>query len=483
MNFDAVICFEIHAELKTKTKLFCQCAIDSGASSNHQICPVCTGQPGTLPVLNKKAVEYCIRAGLALNCEINKQAGFARKNYFYPDLPKGYQISQYDQPLCKNGYLEITGDDGRPYKVGINRIHLEEDAGKLLHFSSADDSPNYSLVDYNRSGVPLIEIVSDHTRNHIRSLKEAKIYLESVRQILQYVDVSDCIIEQGQFRCDVNVSLRRKGEKDFGDRVEIKNMVSFKFIQEALEYEIRRQSEILESGGLVSQETKLFDENKGVTIPMRSKEDAPDYRYFPDPDLVDLECDQTFIQAIRQGISELPSERMARFATDYNLSKKDTLLLIKDRKVSDYFEHCSSTCHDRKKLVIWITNELFRLLNDAYCPIERCPVDAKDFARLINLISEGDITEKIGKTVLDVMFKTSQDPDSIIRERDLKPIQSTHILEDLIKEVLAENSETVSMIKQDNKQPINFLVGQVMKKTKGKADARKINRMLSERLL
>ena len=279
MDYEVIICFENHVELNTETKLFCNCLTNYGARQNSQICPVCTGQPGALPVLNKKAVEHSIRAGLALNCTISEHCRFARKNYFYPDLPKGYQISQYERPFCENGYLEITGDDGLPYVVGIKRIHLEEDAGKLVHSSDSLKTSDYSLVDYNRSGVPLLEIVADHTLNPLRSIREARIYLEKMRQILKYLEVSDCIIEKGQFRCDVNISIRPEGSQDFGNRAEIKNMASFKAIMDALDYEVERQTKILRSGGEIFQETRLFDEEKKVTVAMRSKEDAPDYRY------------------------------------------------------------------------------------------------------------------------------------------------------------------------------------------------------------
>ena len=292
MDTEVIICFEVHAELGTQTKLFCGCRNAPGAAPNSHICPVCTGQPGALPVLNRRAVEYCVKAGLAFNCDINTEARFARKNYFYPDLPKGYQISQYERPFCENGFLDIEGDDGRPYPVGIRRIHLEEDAGKLVHSSESFDEADYSLVDFNRASVPLIEIVGDHTRNPLRSVREARAYLEKMRQVLRYIGVSECNMEQGQFRCDVNVSIRPEGSTEYGNRSEIKNMASFRFVTEALEYEIDRQFELLRSGKPVIQETRLFDEECRVTLPMRSKEDAPDYRYFPDPDLVQIDLDR-----------------------------------------------------------------------------------------------------------------------------------------------------------------------------------------------
>lgn len=477
MEFEPVICFEIHAELKTRSKLFCGCPVEANAPANSHICPVCTAQPGTLPVLNKRAVELCIMAGLALNCQINSKAIFARKNYFYPDLPKGYQISQYEYPLCEEGHMEITGDDGRPYQVGIRRIHLEEDAGKLVH-----SEKGYSLVDFNRAGVPLIEIVSDHTRNPIRSLREAREYLEAVRQTLRYMGVSDCIIEQGQFRCDVNISLRKKSEKGFNDRVEIKNMASFKFILEALEYEIKRQSEILSSGKKVIQETRLFDEKKKVTMPMRTKEDAPDYRYFPEPDLVELNIDPGFISEIKKSMPELPLEKTKRFMKKYGITQQEVLILTKEREVADYFEECAKYSKDYKRLSLWIINELFRLLKDFSVPIKECPISPKDFSDLINLISDGTITEQIGKVVLEEMFMSRNSAQKIIQEKEIKVVQEKDVLERMAQEIIEENLETVRKIKAGKLEAINFLVGQIMKRTKGQANAKLVREIFIKKL-
>ena len=482
MDFDVIICFEIHAELSTKTKLFCRCPVSYDAGPNENICPVCTGQPGTLPALNRKAVEYCIRAGLALNCNISSRSIFARKNYFYPDLPKGYQISQYEYPLCEDGYLEIPGDDGKPYVVGIKRIHLEEDAGKLVHSGGTFETSEYSLVDYNRAGVPLIEIVADHTKNPIRSLQEARSYLGKVRQILQHIGVSDCAIEQGQFRCDVNVSLRPVKSMDFNERVEIKNMASFKSIIEAIKYEIKRQSEVIESGGEISQETRLFDEVKMVTIPMRSKEDAPDYRYFPDPDLVELDIDRDFVRKIKDDMPELPGIRLDRFIKEFGISEEDAHLIIGKRELSDYFESCVPYCTDLKKLGTWITNELIKTLNENSISIKKCPVAPKDFARLITLISKNNITEKIGRLVFKDMFETGGTPDSIIEEKGLKPIQETDILEKMVEEVMKENPNVVSRIKDGKRESVNFLIGKIMKKTRGRADAKKVSALILKKV-
>ncbi len=477
MEFEPVICFEIHAELKTGSKLFCGCPVEPNALANSHICPVCTAQPGSLPVLNKRAVELCVMAGLAFNSRINPRAIFARKNYFYPDLPKGYQISQYEYPLCEGGYVEITADDGKPYQVGIKRIHLEEDAGKLVHTGDG-----HTLVDFNRAGVPLIEIVSDHERNPIRSLREAREYLETVRQTLQYIGVSDCIIEQGQFRCDVNISLRRRSERGFNDRVEIKNMASFRFVLEALGYEIKRQSDILNSGKRVVQETRLFDEKKKVTIPMRTKEDAPDYRYFPEPDLVELSIDAAFISQIKERMPELPSEKVNRFVERYGISKKDVLILTKERGVADYFEECAKYSKDYKRLSLWIINELFRLLKDSSVSIKECPVSARDFSELINLISEGTITEQIAKSVLDEMFSTRKTAQRIIQEKGIKVVQEEDILERMAQEIIEENPETVQKIKAGRLEAVNFLVGQAMKRTKGQANAKLMRRIFMQKL-
>ncbi|MFH1351772.1 MAG: Asp-tRNA(Asn)/Glu-tRNA(Gln) amidotransferase subunit GatB [Pseudomonadota bacterium] len=483
MEYDIIIGFETHVELKTKTKLFCDCPVEYEAPPNTHICPVCTGQPGALPVLNKKAVEQTIRAGVTMNCSINKGARFARKNYFYPDLPKGYQISQYERPFCENGFLEILGDDGLPYAVGIKRIHLEEDAGKLVHSSSSFEDSDYSLVDYNRSSVPLIEIVTDHERNPLRSIREARTYLEKLRQILIYIEVSDCIIEKGQFRCDVNISIRPKGSHDFGDRSEIKNMASFRFITDALEYEIKRQSEILKSGGQIPQETRLFDEQKKITLPMRSKEDAPDYRYFPDPDLVEVEIEQAFIRKIQRDMPELPDQKLNRIIKAYGIPKKDALILTRDKNISDFFESCAAYCADRKRLSSWMIKDLFKLLNDASIPILRCPISPRHFSVLINLMTEGEITDKIGRAVLEAMFESGDDPKIIIKKKGLKPIHDSHVLEGILDEVMAENPDAVSKIKEGETKPIDFLIGQVMRRTKGKANPKKVKKLAHKKLL
>ena len=482
MEYDAIICFETHVELKTQTKLFCGCRVAYDIPPNTEICPVCTGQPGALPVLNKKAVEYAIRAGVALDCTINQRSRFARKNYFYPDLPKGYQISQYELPFCENGQLEITGDDGKPYLVGIKRIHLEEDAGKLVHSSDSFDDADYSLVDYNRSSVPLLEIVGDHERNPLRSIQEARAYLEKLRQILRYIGISDCKMEKGQLRCDVNLSIRPKGATAFNNRTEVKNMSSFRFMMEALEYEMNRQAEILESGGRIEQETLLFDEIKRVTLPMRSKENAPDYRYFPDPDLLEVNLDETFIADIKSALPELPHQRVKKIMDAYDIPRDDALILTKDRDISDYFTACVLHCQDPKRLSHWIIKELFRLLKEASAAIRECPIEPEHCAELVNLVSQGKVTAGIGREILDDMFKTGEHPNTIIHKKGLKPIQDEDQLETLLDEVMKENPKVVSQIQEGNLKPIDFLVGQVMRKSKGKANPKSVIALIHRKL-
>jgi aspartyl-tRNA(Asn)/glutamyl-tRNA(Gln) amidotransferase subunit B len=482
MDFDIIIGFETHVELKTETKLFCDCLVSYNAPPNTHICPVCTGQPGALPVLNKKAVQFAVRAGLALNCVVNRRCRFARKNYFYPDLPKGYQISQYESPFCQNGYLEIPGNDGQPYAVGIKRVHLEEDAGKLVHSPSSSKASRYSLVDFNRASVPLLEIVTDHERNPVRSVQEARAYLEKLRQVLRYIEISDCIIEKGQFRCDVNISLRPKGSETYGNRAEIKNMASFRFIIDALEYEIQRQSGMLRSGGEIRQETRLFDEQKKITLAMRSKEDAPDYRYFPDPDLLEIDLDQGFIEKIRKKMPELPDQKVNRLIEEYDIAKSDVLILTKDKNVSDYFIACAQVCEDRKRLSRWIIKELFTLLKKSSTAMEKCPVLPADFSRLVQLVSQGEITDRMGRTVLEEMFERGGRPDAVIEEKGLKPIHDLSALEEAVDAVLAENPEVVDKIKGGNKKPVDYLIGQVMKKTHGKAKPKDLGKLIQKKL-
>ncbi|MFO7889524.1 MAG: Asp-tRNA(Asn)/Glu-tRNA(Gln) amidotransferase subunit GatB [bacterium] len=481
MKYEAVICFETHVALNTRTKLFCDCPVEYGAHPNTYICPVCTGQPGVLPVLNKKAVEYCIRAGLALNCSVNQRSGFARKNYFYPDLPKGYQITQYEFPVCENGYLEISdGDNTLP--VGIKRIHLEEDAGKMVHTLDDTDSAEHSYVDYNRSGIPLLEIVADHTRSPIQTLDQAHTYLTTLQQILRYIGISDCSIEKGQFRCDVNVSLRPWDSKHFDNRAEIKNMTSFKFIMKAVEYEIRRQTQILDAGKQVEQETRWFDEDQKITRLLRTKEDAPDYRYFPEPDLLDIEVDQDFIVHIQDTLPELPDKKQTRFIDQYHITQDEAILLTKDKDISKFFEACVPRSKDLKKLIRWIIKDLFTLLNETSQKIKDSGLSPENFAELLNLISQGDITEKVGRSVLKEIFETGESPLIIIERNNLGTIRDTDYLEKICKKVITDNQKVAEKIKKGDIKPLNFLVGQVMRKTSGKANPQMVSKLILEEL-
>ncbi len=482
MEYEAIICFETHVELRTRSKLFCSCPVQYDAEPNRNVCPVCTGQPGALPVLNRKALEFTIMAGLATGCRINKRARFARKNYFYPDLPKGYQISQYEMPVCENGYIIITGDDGEPYPVGIKRIHLEEDAGKLVHSSDSFSEAEFSMVDYNRSSVPLLEIVTDHERNPMRSVNEARQYLEKLRQILIYTGISDCIIEKGQFRCDVNISLRPKGSREFGNRAEIKNMASFRFIMDALQFEIRRQKRLLETGKRPGQETRLFDEQKRITIPMRSKEDAPDYRYFPDPDLVEVEISDEMIESIREQIPELPDQKLKKMTETFGIPMAEAVIITKDPKVSEFFEKSALKCKDIPRLSKWFINELFRFIKESSLTIDKIPVTPENFASLVNMISQGELTDTIARSVLEKMFSTGSPPEEIVDKEGLRPIEDEKVLEEIVDDVLSSHSDIVKQIKEGDRKPLNFLVGQVMRRTRGKANARVVKEMIEKRV-
>jgi len=482
MRYETIIGFETHVELKTESKLFCDCPVRYEAPPNSEVCPVCTGQPGALPVLNRRAVEFSIKAGLALNCRVNPNARFARKNYFYPDLPKGYQISQYERPFCENGHLEILGDDGQPYPVGIKRIHLEEDAGKLVHSADAYEAADYSLVDYNRACVPLLEIVTDHTQNPLRSLNEARRYLEKLRQMLQYIEISDCVIEKGQFRCDVNISIRPEGGADYGNRSEIKNMASFRYMMDALDYEVKRQRRLLASGKWPVQETRLFDEKKKITLPMRSKEDAPDYRYFPDPDLTEIHIDEAFVARVRDTMPELPDQKLDRII-QYGIPRADALILTRDRAVSGFFEECALHCSEHRKIANWIIKDLFRLLNEHALSISACPFLPRDFADLINYVVQDKITDAIARTVLEEMFQTGEAPRTIIGRKGIKLIRDPGELEKICSEVIEEQAEAASRVRDGSTEPVNFLIGQVMKKTRGGANPKKIREILQRRLM
>ena len=477
MDYEVIICFETHVELSTATKLFCSCLNEYSEKPNSNICPICAGHPGTKPVLNKKAVEYCIMAGLALNCHINNYAYFERKNYFYPDIPKGYQVSQGSVPFCEFGSLEIIGDDGNPYNVGIRRIHLEEDAGKLIH--SSDTTASY--IDYNRSSVPLIEIVCDHERNPVRSVQEAKQYLKKLQSILRYIGVSECNIEEGHFRSDVNISVRKAGSTSFNNRCEVKNMASFKAIVEAIEFEEKRQIKLIENGRENNQETRLFDEDKGVTIPMRNKENAHDYRYFPDPDLVEIRLDDEYIESLRQRLPELGDSRCNRYIKEYGIAESDATIITKDRKLSEFFEKTLEFGTNPKLLSKWMVRDLLKVLKHSDVTIDSCHIFPKNVAKLISLVEDKIITANISKEMLQEMIRNEVDIDEFIKTRNLSSINDDEFIVSKILEVFAEQIVSVAKVKENPSDPaLNFLIGQVIKKTAGKADAKKVKELLEK---
>lgn len=482
MQLEPVICFEIHAELKTNTKLFCSCANSFQARPNQNICPICTGQPGVLPVLNRRAVELCIKTGLALNCRVNKNAVFARKNYFYPDLPKGYQISQYERPLCEEGFVMVPYGEKDLVPVGIKRVHLEEDAGKLVYTAKGIEGAEYGLVDFNRAGVPLIEIVSDHERDPITDPELAKAYLDTVRQILRYISASDCLMEMGQLRADVNVSLRPKGSKVFGNRVEIKNMSSFKFIMEAISYEIARQTELYMEGKEVLQETRLFDEQNRLTLPMRSKEDAPDYRYFPEPDLVPLRLEDDFIERIRSELPELPWAKTLRFMERYNLTKAEALILTREKGVAAYFEECMGLYSNSKKVFAWVTKELFRLLPKENISPEQDIFPPVYLVELLRNLEDGKITDSMARYIVEQCISKKRSPREIIEEEGIQVVKIDKEFEEMIHNVLSQNADAVRKVKEGNLNTLNFLVGQVMKESRGRGDPKRIRDILLKKI-
>lgn len=476
-QYEPVIGLEVHVELKTESKIFCNCSTRFGAEPNHHVCPVCLGLPGVLPVLNRKAVEFAILAGLALNCEIAAFSKFDRKNYFYPDLPKAYQISQYDLPLAQNGYLEIDTEEGTK-KIGITRIHLEEDAGKLVHQGSISTTP-YSLVDYNRTGVPLIEIVSEPD---MRSPEEARAYLDKLKAIIQYTEVSDCKMQEGSLRCDANVSVRPKGSTEFGTKTEIKNLNSFKALQRALAYEIERQIEILEEGGRIVQETRTWDEDKGISLPLRSKEEAHDYRYFPEPDLVPVVISREWVEDVRKRLPELPDEKKKRYVEQYGLPQYDASVITSAKEMAAYFEECLKLYPNAKAISNWIMGDLSRLLNANDLEITQCRVTPAQLVEMLKLLDKGTISSKIAKTVFEEMFDTGKDPATIVEEKGLVQISDEKAIESIVDEVIAANPKSVEDYKGGKKKAMGFLVGQVMKATKGKANPQLVNKILVKKL-
>lgn len=477
MEFEPVIGLEIHAQLLTESKIFCRCSTKFGADPNSQVCPVCLGMPGVLPVLNKTVVEYAIKMGLATNCMIAPHSIFARKNYFYPDLPKGYQISQFEEPLCLNGYLEIEVQ-GEMKKIGITRIHLEEDAGKSVHAEQWVEQ-NETLVDVNRCGVPLIEIVSEPD---IRSPKEAYAYLSGLRQILLYLEICDGNMEEGSLRCDANISVRPKGASEFGVKTEMKNMNSFHGVEKALEFEIARQIDTLKNGGTVRQETLLWDERNSIAVPMRSKEEAHDYRYFPEPDLLPLKVDAQWIQNLHDNMPELPAARCNRFIEHYQLPEYDAGILTDNRAVADYFEIVANDVKDAKLASNWVMGEVLRALNETKQDIREFSIDAKRLSELLKIIQQNVISGTIAKTVFKEMLVSQDSPQEIVESKGLAQVTDSEEITKIIEKVIAENPQEVEKYKAGKKKLFGFLVGQVMKATRGTANPQLVNKVLQEKL-
>ncbi|RMH80381.1 MAG: Asp-tRNA(Asn)/Glu-tRNA(Gln) amidotransferase subunit GatB [Acidobacteria bacterium] len=467
MELEPVIGLEIHVQIETKTKMFCSCPVEFGAEPNTNVCPVCLGLPGSLPVINKRAVELAIRAALALNCEINHRSIFARKNYFYPDLPKGYQISQYEEPLAVRGWVDVGGK-----RVRIRRLHLEEDAGKNIHEGSK------TYVDLNRAGTPLMEIV---TEPDITSPQMAREFLEKLRNIMRYAGVSRADMEKGQLRCDINLSLKPRGSEVLGTRVEIKNVNSFRFVQKAIEAEIERQTRILLSGGSVIQETRTFDPSTGLTHTMRTKEEAEDYRYFPDPDLLPLVVSKEWIESIKARMPELPEERLKRFIQTYALDDYSASVLTDNKELGDFFEKSLRFYAEDPKLTAnWILNDLLGSLSEEGKDIESSPILPKHLAGLIRLIKEGVLSSKLAKEVLKEMVRTGKEPDRIVEEKGLKQVSDESVIRSMVEEVLREHPDEVKRYRSGEERLFGFLVGQVMKKAKGKANPQMVNKVLKD---
>lgn len=478
MKYEAVIGLEVHTELRTATKIFCSCKTSFGAEPNTNVCPVCLGLPGVLPVLNKKVLEFAVRTGLALNCEISRYSKFDRKNYYYPDLPKNFQTSQYDLPICEHGHLDIEVD-GKKSTVRITRAHMEEDAGKLVHHGTSITDSDYSLVDYNRTGTPLLEIVSEPD---IRSAKEAVAYMEKLRAILQYCGVSDCKMEEGSLRCDANVSVRPVGQKELGTKTEIKNINSFRGVERAIEYEAMRQAQLLEDGGTVVQETRTWDEKEGVTKSMRKKEEANDYRYFPEPDLVPFTVSDEYIEEIRKTLPELPDARKARYMASYGLAAYDADYLTNDKDRADYFEAMVAAGAEPKEAANWLMGDFAKLLSRDNLEMKAAPVQAAAMADLLKLIAKGTISGKIAKQVFAEMWTSGKDPETIVKEKGLVQISDTGALEELAAKVIAANPQSVADFKAGKKKAVGFLMGQIMKETKGKANPQVVNGILTKML-
>lgn len=475
MEFETIIGLEVHAQLKTRTKIFCGCSTEFGAPPNTHTCPVCLGLPGVLPVLNRQVVEYTLRMALATHCQIARESRFARKNYFYPDLPKGYQISQYELPIAEHGHLDIEVDD-QAKRIGITRIHMEEDAGKLIH----DDSRPVSRVDLNRTGVPLMEIVSEPD---MRSPEEAGAYLRKLRSIIRYLEIGDGNMEEGSFRCDANVSIRPVDSKTLGTRTEIKNLNSFKNVEKAIRYEVARQRDRLMEGESVVQETRLWDPAAGRTDAMRGKEEAHDYRYFPDPDLVPLVIDEAWIDTVRQELPELPDPKKQRFIDQHALPAYDAGVLTASRELADYFEETVATGAKPKPASNWIMGNLLGLLNAGGLDIASSPINAKALSELLKLIDKGTISGKIAKTVFEEMAVSGKSADEIVAAKGLEQVSDSDALAAIVDQALADHPEEAERFKAGNKKLIGFFVGLVMKSTKGKANPKVVNQLLVDKIL
>ena len=473
-DYETVIGLEVHAQLKTRSKIFCSCSTQFGNDPNTNTCPICTGMPGVLPVLNKRAVEFAVKMALALDCRVNERSVFARKNYFYPDLPKGYQISQYEEPLAEHGHIKILAQN-QEKDVGITRIHMEEDAGKSIH----SHSEGLSYVDLNRTGVPLMEIVSEPD---MRSPEEAAAYLKALRSILRYLDISDGNMEEGSFRCDANVSIRPRGKDELGTRTEIKNLNSFRNVQKALEYEVSRQMDILEDKEEVIQETRLFDPDRGITVSMRGKEEAHDYRYFPDPDLVPLLVDRDWTLRLKKELPELPMARLARFISQYELPHEDSQVLTSERDLADFFEECTRLYAQPKKISNWVMTELLRELNQASMGIKESGFSPGLLAQLVRMVDEGTISNKIAKSIFPEVFASGADPEKLVRDKGLGQISDSGELERVVDEVISENPDEVQKYQQGRKKLMSFFVGQVMKKTGGQANPGLVNELINRKL-
>ena len=475
MEWEIVMGLEVHTELATKTKIFCGCSTAFGSEPNTHVCEICSGMPGTLPLLNERVVEFAVRTGLATNCQITQKTKFDRKNYFYPDLPKAYQISQLYLPICRNGYIEVKGENGEPKKIGIHEIHMEEDAGKLIH----DEFEDCTLVDYNRCGVPLLEIVSEPD---FRSADEVIEYLEKLRAILQFTGVSDCKMQEGSLRADVNLSVRPKGEKEFGTRTEMKNLNSFHAIARAIAYESRRQIDLLEDGEAVVQETRRWDDNKGYSYAMRSKEDAQDYKYFPEPDLPPIEISDARIEEIRESMPELPEQKKQRYREKLGLPEYDTEILTGNMAFVTLFEETVKLCDSPKDVANWIMGEVMKLLNDTGTLPEDMTLAPEKLAAVIQMVKSGKINRGTGKTVLEKVFTDGVDPESYVKENNLAQITDLSAIRPVLEEVIAANEKSVSEYKAGKTQAMGYIMGQAMRALKGKAPAQEVQKLLHELL-